>query len=224
MPFERGSRSADDRPLDEKAARTAARFRDGGVGMRFAVGTCSLGFILVAASPCGVTAIFLGDAPDALSDELRRRFPEERPIAGGEAFGRLFAEVVGFIEEPSRGLDLPLDVRGTAFQRRVWQALRAIPPGVRVSYREIARRIGAPRAARAVARACAANPLAVAIPCHRVVRTDGELSGYHWGAARKEALLRREIGLRSGREHPGARALASRPRRKRDSRFDRPGC
>lgn len=193
----------------ERASRADA-------GVRFALGTCWLGCILVAGSRRGVSAIFLGDDPDALLDELRVRFPEGCPAAGDKAFKRLLAEVVAFVEEPARGLDLPLDIRGTAFQRRVWQALREIPPGVRVSYREIARRIGALRAARAVAGACAANPLAVAIPCHRVVRADGSLSGYRWGTARKEALLRRESRLRPGRERLKERPVASGPCLERD--------
>jgi AraC family transcriptional regulator, regulatory protein of adaptative response / methylated-DNA-[protein]-cysteine methyltransferase len=139
-----------------------------------------------------VCALQLGDDPDALVRDLQDRFPKARLIGGDTGFEQLVAKVVGSIEAPGLGLDLPLDVRGTAFQQRVWQALRAIPAGATVTYTEIAKRIGAPRAVRAVAQACAANALAVAIPCHRVVRTDGALSGYRWGVQRKRALLDRE--------------------------------
>ncbi len=171
-----------------------ARYRDGGPGedILFAVGQSSLGAILVAASRQGVCAISLGDDPQLLVRELQDRFPRARLQGGDSAFERLVATVVGFVEAPARGLDLPLDIRGTAFQQRVWQALRDIPAGATVSYTEVARRIGAPASVRAVAGACAANRLAVAIPCHRVVRTDGALSGYRWGIARKRALLERE--------------------------------
>ena len=173
---------------------TPSAFRAGGDGaeIRFAVGECSLGSILVAATDKGVCAILLGDDPDALVRDLQDRFPKA-PLIGGDArFEQLVATVVGFVEAPAHGLDLPLDVRGTAFQQRVWQALREIPRGATASYAEIAARIGRPKAVRAVAQACAANPLAVAIPCHRVVRTDGALSGYRWGVERKRALLERE--------------------------------
>jgi AraC family transcriptional regulator, regulatory protein of adaptative response / methylated-DNA-[protein]-cysteine methyltransferase len=169
-------------------------FRSGGEGasIRFAVGECSLGSILVATSDRGVCAILLGDDPDALVRELQDRFPKARLIGGDRGFERLVAQVVGFIEAPALGLDLPLDVRGSAFQQRVWQALREIPPGATVTYKQIAGRVGAPAAVRAVAQACASNALAVAIPCHRVVRNDGALSGYRWGVHRKRALLDRE--------------------------------
>jgi AraC family transcriptional regulator, regulatory protein of adaptative response / methylated-DNA-[protein]-cysteine methyltransferase len=171
-------------------------FRAGGAGtsIRFAVGECSLGSILVAATEKGVCAILIGDEPDALSRELQDRFPSATISAGDRAFERWVAKVVGFIEAPRLGLDLPLDVRGTAFQQRVWNALTEIPVGSTASYTEIAKKIGAPTASRAVAQACAANPIAVAIPCHRVVRTDGGLSGYRWGVDRKRALLEREMG------------------------------
>ncbi|HEU4473686.1 MAG TPA: bifunctional DNA-binding transcriptional regulator/O6-methylguanine-DNA methyltransferase Ada [Gemmatimonadales bacterium] len=173
---------------------TPRDYRAGGTNaeIRFAVGECSLGSILVAMSERGVCAILLGDDPDALARNLQDRFPRATLVGGDTEFEHLVARVVGFVEAPGLGLDLPLDVRGTAFQQRVWQALRAIPAGATASYTEIARRIGAPRSARAVAQACAANPLAVAIPCHRVVRNDGEVSGYRWGVERKRALLRRE--------------------------------
>jgi AraC family transcriptional regulator of adaptative response/methylated-DNA-[protein]-cysteine methyltransferase len=173
---------------------TATRYRAGGTGsdIRFAVGLCSLGSILVAASERGVCAIMLGDDPDALLRELQDRFPQANFVGGNAKFERLVARVVGLVEHPRLGLDLPLDVRGTAFQQRVWQALRAIPAGETATYTEIAKRIGAPTAVRAVAQACAANALAVAIPCHRVVRSDGSLSGYRWGVERKRALIERE--------------------------------
>jgi AraC family transcriptional regulator of adaptative response/methylated-DNA-[protein]-cysteine methyltransferase len=173
---------------------TPTAFRAGGDGatIRFAVGQCSLGAILVAATQKGVCAIQFGDDPDALVRGLQDRFPKARLTGGDKTFEQLVAKVVGFVEAPSNGLDLPLDVRGTAFQQRVWRALRDIPPGSTASYGEIATRIGTPKAVRAVAQACSWNPVAVAIPCHRVVRPDGTLSGYRWGIARKRALLARE--------------------------------
>ena len=173
---------------------TPGAYRAGGAEaeIRFAVGACSLGAVLVARSATGVCAILIGDDPEALLHDLEDRFPRARLIGGDAAFDGLVAKVVGLVEAPALGLDLPLDVRGTAFQQRVWAALRAIPAGATASYTEIAERIGAPKAVRAVASACAANALAVAIPCHRVVRTDGALSGYRWGIERKRALLDRE--------------------------------
>jgi AraC family transcriptional regulator of adaptative response/methylated-DNA-[protein]-cysteine methyltransferase len=173
---------------------TPTSYRAGGRGasVRFAVGECSLGSVLVAATDKGVCAILLGDDPDALVRELQDRFPEAQLAGGDRAFERLVARVVGHVDDPSIRADLPLDIRGTAFQQRVWQALRRIPAGRTATYTELARRIGRPTAVRAVARACAANTLAVAIPCHRVVRTDGSLSGYRWGVERKRALLERE--------------------------------
>jgi AraC family transcriptional regulator of adaptative response/methylated-DNA-[protein]-cysteine methyltransferase len=173
---------------------TPTRYRAGGAGteIRFAIGQCSLGAILVARSERGVCAILMGDDPDVLVRDLQDRFARARLVGGDAAFEQWVAQVVGFVEAPRTGLHLPLDVRGTIFQQRVWQALRDIPSGQTASYTEIASRIGAPKAVRAVAQACAANPLAVAIPCHRVVRSDGGLSGYRWGVERKRALLERE--------------------------------
>ncbi|HEY6603656.1 MAG TPA: bifunctional DNA-binding transcriptional regulator/O6-methylguanine-DNA methyltransferase Ada [Xanthobacteraceae bacterium] len=173
---------------------TPTQFRTGGTGnaIRFAVGQCSLGAILVAATDKGVCAIEFGADADALVRGLQDRFPNARLVGGDEMFEQLVAKVVGFIEAPARGLDLPLDIRGTAFQQRVWNAIRDIPAGATASYSEIAKRIGAPKAVRSVAQACASNGIAVAIPCHRVVRTDGSTSGYRWGVARKRALLARE--------------------------------
>ena len=170
------------------------QYRAGGVDVRieFAIGESSLGAILVARSPRGVCAISLGEDPDALLRELQDRFPRAELIGGDAGFERLVAQVVGLIEHPNIGHDLPLDVRGTAFQQRVWQALRQIPAGETASYAQIAQRIGSPKSVRAVAGACAANTLAVAVPCHRVVRSDGALSGYRWGVERKRLLLERE--------------------------------
>jgi AraC family transcriptional regulator, regulatory protein of adaptative response / methylated-DNA-[protein]-cysteine methyltransferase len=169
-------------------------FRAGGATarIRFAIGQCSLGAILVAQSAHGICAILLGDDADALARDLQDRFPNAE-LAGDDAhFAGVVARVIGFVEAPRTGLDLPLDIRGTAFQERVWQALRKIPVGATASYAEIAQRIGSPNAVRAVAGACAANSLAVAIPCHRVIKRDGALSGYRWGVARKQTLLARE--------------------------------
>lgn len=173
---------------------TPRAFRSGGIDaeIRFAVGQCSLGSILVARSEKGICAILLGDDPDALVRDLQDRFPRATLIGGDRAFETTVARVIGFVERPALGLDLPLDIRGTAFQQRVWQALRQVPAGTTVSYAELARRIGSASSTRAVAGACAANPIAVAIPCHRVVRTDGSLSGYRWGVDRKRRLLQRE--------------------------------
>lgn len=173
---------------------TPTDFRQGGakVEIRFAIGECSLGSILVAQSERGICAILLGEDPDELARDLQDRFPNANFKGGDKEFEKLVSKVVGFVETPGIGFDLPLDVRGTAFQQRVWQALRKIPAGTTVSYSELAERIGSPKAVRAVAGACAANKLAVAIPCHRVVRNDGGLSGYRWGVERKRTLLNRE--------------------------------
>jgi AraC family transcriptional regulator of adaptative response/methylated-DNA-[protein]-cysteine methyltransferase len=173
---------------------TPTVFKNGGkdAEIRFAVAQSSLGAILVAQSTKGICAITLGDDPDELVRDLQDRFPKANLIGGDAGFEYLVARVVGFVEAPQIGLDLPLDIRGTAFQERVWQALRQIPSGQTASYAEIARRIGEPKAVRAVAQACGANKIAVAIPCHRVVRNDGALSGYRWGVERKKALLEKE--------------------------------
>jgi AraC family transcriptional regulator of adaptative response/methylated-DNA-[protein]-cysteine methyltransferase len=173
---------------------TPTQYRAGApeLPIRFAVGECSLGSILVAATERGVCAVSLGDEPEALVHELERRFPRAELVGGDPGFEALVARVVALVERPASPTALPLDIRGTAFQQRVWKALRAIPAGVTTTYAELARALGAPKAARAVASACAANALAVAIPCHRVVRTDGGLSGYRWGVERKRALLARE--------------------------------
>ena len=164
--------------------------------IRFAVGQTTLGAILVASSTTGIAAILIGDDPEALTRELQERFPNVRLIGADRDYESLVARIVGLVDTPGNSPDLPLDVRGTAFQRRVWQALQKIPVGKKVTYAEVARRIGLPKAVRAVASACAANNIAVAIPCHRVVRNDGSLSGYAWGVERKRLLLEREAQCR----------------------------
>jgi AraC family transcriptional regulator of adaptative response/methylated-DNA-[protein]-cysteine methyltransferase len=173
---------------------TPSQYRAGGTNeeIKFAIGQATLGAILVASSKKGVAAILLGDNPEELVRNLQDRFPRAHLVGGEREYEELVARVVAFVEKPEIGLDLPLDVRGTAFQQRVWRALREIPVGHTASYAEIARRIGAPKAVRAVASACAENKLAVAIPCHRVVRMDGSPSGYAWGVERKRILLDRE--------------------------------
>ena len=173
---------------------TPKAYKAGGSGaaIRFAVAECSLGAILVASTDKGICAILIGDDPDELARDLQDRFPKAELIGAEQEYEQVVAAVIGLVEAPEIGLALPLDVRGTAFQQRVWQALREIPAGQTVSYAELAERVGAPRGARAVAGACAANAIAVAIPCHRVVRNDGSISGYRWGVERKQALLERE--------------------------------
>jgi AraC family transcriptional regulator, regulatory protein of adaptative response / methylated-DNA-[protein]-cysteine methyltransferase len=182
---------------------TPSQYRAGGVNeeIKFAVGQTSLGPILVASSRKGVVSILLGDDPDKLVHDLQDRFPKAHLVGANRGYEALVARVVGFVEKPSVGLDLPLDVRGTAFQQRVWQALREIPLGETISYAKIAQRIGSPHAVRAVAGACAANKLAVAIPCHRVIRNDGALSGYAWGVERKRALIDREASGPESSDH-----------------------
>ena len=179
----------------EVLGMTPRAYRDGGhkETIRFALGKCSLGSILVAATGKGICAILMDDDPEALLRDLQDRFPKAQLIGADRSFEQWVAKVIGLVEAPTIGLDLPLDVRGTAFQQRVWTALREIPPGIVVSYTQIADRVGTgKRSVRAVASAIAANPVAVAIPCHRVVRSDGALAGYRWGIERKQALLLRE--------------------------------
>ena len=173
------------------APRTYRRGGDA-TTIHFAVGQCSLGSILVASTPKGVCAILLGDDAEVLVRDLQNRFPNATLLGADPDYEATVAAVVGFVDAPRLGLDLPLDLQGTAFQERVWQALRAIPAGETASYTEIAGRIGAPKAVRAVAQACAANPIAVAVPCHRILRHDGAVSGYRWGVDRKRALLLKE--------------------------------
>lgn len=174
----------------------AREYRAGAPGTRitFAVAQCSLGAILVAESPRGICAILLDDDPETLVRDIQDRFPKAELVAGDHAFEARIAQVIGFVETPSLGLALPLDIQGTAFQERVWRALLAVPAGTTISYAELAQRVGSPAAVRAVARACGANPIAVAVPCHRVVRGNGDLAGYRWGIERKRALLDRERG------------------------------
>lgn len=173
---------------------TPRRWQAGGQGetLHFAIAETTLGSVLVASSGIGVVAILLGDDPDALLQSLQQRFSRAELVGADAGYEQRVAQVVGLVEDPARGANLPLDIRGTAFQQRVWQALQQIPQGQTASYADIAARIGAPRASRAVARACASNPLAVAVPCHRIVRRNGDLSGYAWGVERKRELLRRE--------------------------------
>lgn len=160
--------------------------------IRYTTGTCSLGSLLIAMSERGICAILLGDHPENLIAELRGRYPGSTLNRSDAAFEQLAARVIDLIEAPGQGPDLLLDIRGTAFQQRVWQAIREIPAGTTTTYSDIAQHVGALAAVRAVAQACAANSLAVAIPCHRVVGRDGSLSGYRWGVERKRALLERE--------------------------------
>jgi AraC family transcriptional regulator of adaptative response/methylated-DNA-[protein]-cysteine methyltransferase len=178
----------------ERLGMTPDRYRRGGVSevLTFAAAQCSLGAIVVASSERGVAAIFLGDDPGTLVRDLQDRFPRAQLVGGDARYEALVARVIAFVEAPGSGLDLPLDVRGTAFQQKVWQALLLVKPGETASYQAIAERIGSPRSVRAVAGACAANRLAVVIPCHRVIRQDGGVSGYRWGVERKRALLERE--------------------------------
>jgi AraC family transcriptional regulator, regulatory protein of adaptative response / methylated-DNA-[protein]-cysteine methyltransferase len=189
---------------------TASRFRKGGADsiLQFATGRCSLGWVLAAASDRGLCAIFLGENPEALLQQLHARYPRARLLPAGPEFADSLAAVVRLIEAPASGLALPLDIRGTAFQQQVWKALQALPAGAPVSYTELARRIGQPGAVRAVARACGANPLAVAIPCHRVLAADGTLAGYRWGIERKRVLLEREA---AGKGHSRTRSQAKAP-------------
>ena len=170
---------------------TPTAFRAGGAGetIQFALGQSALGRVLVAVAERGICAILLGDDPAELDSDLRRRFPRATIEPAPDDLAAFVGQVVAFVDDPKLGHALPLDIRGTAFQRRVWEALQAVPPGETVSYGELAARLGSPRAVRAVAGACAANPLAVAVPCHRVVGASGALTGYRWGVTRKRALL-----------------------------------
>ncbi|HHR6080352.1 TPA: bifunctional DNA-binding transcriptional regulator/O6-methylguanine-DNA methyltransferase Ada [Providencia alcalifaciens] len=179
---------------NSRLGMTPTAWKSGGEGSQiyFSLAVCSLGNVLIAQSPIGICAILLGDDPEQLLNDLQDKFPHAQLIGGNKTFDQVISKVIGFIEAPEIGFDLPLDIRGTAFQQRVWQILRTIPAGKTVSYREIAEKMGTPKSFRAVANACGANILAVAIPCHRVVRTDGGLSGYRWGIDRKRALLLKE--------------------------------
>ena len=178
----------------EALGMTPNQFRAGGpdAEIKFAIGESSLGLVLIAASDKGVCAIFFGDDAEGLARDLKRQFPRARLVGDDRAFAQLTAKVIGFVEDPRRDLDLPLDIRGTAFQRRVWEALRRIPVGRTATYAEIAKAIGAPKSVRAVGRACGSNPISLAIPCHRVVGSNGSLTGYRGGIERKRALLAKE--------------------------------
>lgn len=192
--------NASSRFYEEAASRLGMKptsFRDGGkdIQIRFAVGECHLGSILVASSDIGVCSIELGDDPDSLVYELQDRFPNAKLIGGEKQYEITIGAVIAFVDAPGSKLDISLDIRGTAFQQKVWDVLRLIPAGSVLSYSEVATAIGNPKAVRAVAGACAANKLALAIPCHRVVRNDGSLSGYRWGVERKRKLLAEEATL-----------------------------
>lgn len=179
---------------EQQLGMAPGRYRKGGEGetIAYALGACSLGTVLVASTAKGICAILIGDDDDALVQDLRGRFPNAALAVAEPGFAQTLARVIAFVDAPRAAFDLPLDVRGTVFQQRVWEALRRIPPGETVSYTELAERVGQPSAVRAVAGACAANPAAIAIPCHRVLRNDGAISGYRWGVERKRKLLERE--------------------------------
>jgi AraC family transcriptional regulator of adaptative response/methylated-DNA-[protein]-cysteine methyltransferase len=178
----------------EMLGMTPSDFRSGASGqtIRYTIGKSSLGLTLIAASEKGICAIFFGDEPEGLREDLQATFPRAVIVGADKSFEKLTAKVLAFVDDPAKDLDLPLDVRGTAFQHRVWDALRRIPIGSTMSYAGLAKEIGAPKAVRAVARACATNPVAVAIPCHRVVGSNGSLTGYRGGVERKRALLAKE--------------------------------
>lgn len=181
----------------QRLGMTAKHYQRGaaGVTIYFALGQCSLGSVLVAQSEKGVCAISLGDEPDSLIEQFQQQYPHAILVGGDAHYEQIVAQVIGYIEHPGSTWHLPLDIQGTVFQERVWRALRDIPLGSTVSYTDIAEQLGSPKAVRAVAQACAANRLAIVIPCHRVVKRDGQLSGYRWGVARKEALILREKKL-----------------------------
>ena len=193
---------------DKLLGMHARDYRAGGgkTEILFAAGQCTLGAIVVAASKKGICAILLGDDADCLVRDLREQFPAAQLSSGDAQFDDWVAQTISFVDDPRFGFGLPLDIRGTAFQQRVWQALCEIPAGSTASYAAVAARIGQPNASRAVARACASNRIAAAIPCHRVVRQDGSLSGYRWGVERKKTLLSKERS-----EGPQATATGSRP-------------
>jgi AraC family transcriptional regulator, regulatory protein of adaptative response / methylated-DNA-[protein]-cysteine methyltransferase len=157
-----------------------------------ATGECALGHVLVARSGAGVCAILLGDEPHELEADLAARFPKALLVANAAIVHADLAKLIDFVDKPSEGLRFALDMRGTPFQRRVWETLRTVPAGTTATYSELARWVGSPASARALAGACAANPIALAIPCHRVVRSNGDLAGYRWGIERKRELIRKE--------------------------------
>lgn len=190
--YEASSSFYKDAPAMLGMAPQSYRKRGQNQSIRFALAECSLGSLLVASTDKGVCCVLLGDDPHALADDLQQRFAAAQLIGADAQYEQTVAQVVALMEQPRLGLALPLDIQGTAFQQRVWQALQNIPAGQTVSYSELARRLGQPSATRAVASAVAANPIAVAVPCHRVLRNDGSISGYRWGVERKRALLLRE--------------------------------
>jgi AraC family transcriptional regulator of adaptative response/methylated-DNA-[protein]-cysteine methyltransferase len=189
---------------NEVLGMTPSRFKAGAeaIEIAFVTGRCSLGHVLAAGTHKGLCAVLLGDDPAALLADLHSRFPKANVRPADKSAAKMLAHVIAQIDQTPSAADLPLDIQGTAFQRRVWEALRAIPPGATRSYTQIAAAIGAPGSVRAVAGACAANPIAVLVPCHRVVRSDGALSGYRWGIERKRALLERESTDTSARSAP----------------------
>lgn len=168
------------------------RARGRNVDIEYDMSPCALGVVLVARTTKGICAVMLGDSRESLVADLTHRFSKATLTEADNAFRHILAAVVQLIETPTQPFTLPLDLHGTIFQQRVWQALRDITPGTTISYGDLAARIGAPSSVRAVARACGANPVAVAVPCHRVVGKDGALTGYRWGLERKKALLGRE--------------------------------
>jgi AraC family transcriptional regulator of adaptative response/methylated-DNA-[protein]-cysteine methyltransferase len=176
-----------------------------GIAMVYAIGECWLGPVLAAATPAGICAIVFGETKEDLLNDLGGRFPAAEIAPADATFSEQFAQILKALEAPHLASRLPLDILGTTFQQRVWAALRQIAPGETATYTQIAERIGSPRAVRAVASACAANHVAIAIPCHRVIRGNGDLAGYRWGLERKRALLERE------KDKPSARKAASRP-------------
>jgi AraC family transcriptional regulator of adaptative response/methylated-DNA-[protein]-cysteine methyltransferase len=190
--FSTSSRAYDS--ASQRLAMPPATYRRGGAGLtiHFACAPCFLGWVAVATTERGICAIELGDDRQAVSAQLRHHFPKARLEDAGTEFSAIVSEVIALLETPPRTIDLPLDIQGTAFQHQVWQILRQIPPGSTVSYGEVARRLGRPRAVRAVAGACAANKLAMVVPCHRVIGSDGSLNGFRWGVERKRTLLQRE--------------------------------
>lgn len=185
---------------DKVLGMTPGAYRAGapGITIFYSVASCSLGEILVAATGRGICAIEFGDHREELCERLQRRFPKAEILSGARELKGWVSEVVAFVESPQTNLTLPLDMHGTTFQQRVWKVLRKLPTGSTITYADLARRVGRPRAVRAAARACASNQIALAIPCHRVVRGDGDISGYRWGVARKQALLDRERRPRGG--------------------------
>lgn len=190
--YEASSSFYKDAPAMLGMAPQSYRQRGQNQRIRFALAECSLGSLLVASTELGVCCVLLGDDPQALVEDLQQRFAAAQLIGADAQYEQTVAQVVALMEQPKLGLALPLDIQGTAFQQRVWLALQSIPAGQTVSYSQLAQRLGMPQAARAVASAIAANPIAVAVPCHRVVRNDGSISGYRWGIERKRALLLRE--------------------------------